>query len=250
MAPENEARAFYDDFSRRVQLEDFRRINERLEAVKGLCDAFVSRDARVLEIGCGAGIVSRHLLTRGARLLALDLSEANVSTARRHAGSLGGEFLALDVVAEADRLADKGPFDAVLLADVIEHIPLAERPGLFRTVEGLLAPKGVVLLTWPSPEYQEYLRSDRPEALQVVDETVALAELLSETTLQPLYYQLCDVWCQRQYAHLVLAWRQQFVPQELPKSLWERMTCKVRNRLWRWRNRSVLRASGDPAKQP
>lgn len=245
MAPENEVRAFYDDFSRRIQRGDFRNLNARLEAIKGLCDAYLFPGARVLEIGCGSGIVSRHMLTRGARLLALDLSETNILTARRFAGGLGGEFLALDIVADADRLGDKGLFDAVLLADVIEHIPPAERPSLFRLIEEVLTPEGVVLLTWPSSEYQSYLRAERPETLQVVDETVELADLLAETTLQPIYYRLCDIWCRRQYIHLVLSRRQPFVPQELPKSRLKRLVLKMRNRLWRWRNRSLFRGGGD-----
>lgn len=245
MAREGEVKAFYEEFARRVQLGDFLRINRRLEAIQRFCDDFVRPGARVLEVGCGTGIVSRHLLRRASHLLALDLSEAAVAVAHRHAASPRAEFRVLDVMAAEAELTAAGPFDAIVLADVIEHLPPAARPALFARLEGVLAADGVMLLTWPSPEYQEYLRTEEPEALQVIDETVEVADLLAETSLKAIYYRLCDIWCRRQYAHLALARRQPFAADVLPRSAWARMATKVRDRLWRWRNRALLKETGD-----
>jgi trans-aconitate 2-methyltransferase len=241
MSTQNDIKNYYEDFSQRVHLDDFRRLNRRLEAIKVFCGAFIKEGAKVLEIGCGVGIISRHLASSASQVLSVDLSETGIDTARKFADLPSNNFLVLDVTKERERLIDHGPFDAVVVADVIEHIPPADRPALWQLIEKVLAPEGVALLTWPSPEYQEYLRVEHPESLQVVDETVELADLLAETTLIPLYYRLCDVWCHRQYAHLALAPRKSYLPAELSRSFWKRLFFRVRNRLWNWKNRSLLR---------
>jgi SAM-dependent methyltransferase len=241
MPTRTEIEVYYKEFAGSVQLNDFRRVNLRHKAIKALCDDFVPDGSRVLEVGCGVGIISRHLARKASRVLSLDISETGIRIAKAHADLPVNEFLVLDVTEEGDRLREYGLFDTILLADVIEHIPKAERPGLFQVIENVLAPDGVVLLTYPSPEYQEYLRCERPEALQVVDETIELGNLLSETALQPLYYRLHDVWCRNQFVHLALGRRQTFVPDMLPSGLWARFVRKIKDRLWRWSNRELLK---------
>ena len=81
-------------------------------------------------------------------------------------------------------------FDAILVPDVLEHIPKERQRALFERIENLLGPRGIVLITYPSPEYQEYLRRERPELLQVVDETLRLSEILAITSLRPRVFRL------------------------------------------------------------
>lgn len=248
MTTENRVKNYYEGFSKRVHLNDFRHLNLRLEAVKGLCNRFIKNDARILEIGCGAGIVSRHLAKKASRVLSVDISETGVKIARLHANLANNTFLVLDVTEEEEQIKGYGPFDAVVLADVIEHIPIEKHADLLRLIEEILAPDGIVLFTYPSSEYQEYLRTHRPEALQVVDEIVELSDLLSVTTLRPVYFRNCDVWFHNQYTHLVLATPQAFTPVEIRVPVWKRWIFRVCNRLWGWRNRRLLKAFDDHVK--
>jgi SAM-dependent methyltransferase len=240
MTTGTEVERFYDAFAGTTLLLDFRRINERQRAVQALCDRFVPDGARVLEIGCGAGIISRHVARRARRLLAVDISGNNVELAKRFAGGPGREFKVLDVLADGDKLRDEEPFDAVLLADVIEHIPLDRHAELLALIESVLAPGGRLLLAFPSAAYQEHLKRHRPEALQVVDETVEVRALLGKTRLQPLHVAHVDVWGANQYVHVVLAAGIGFGP-ALRRGLGYRVRRLFANLVWRARNAAFVR---------
>ena len=76
---------------------------------------------RILDIGCGGGLISEPLARWGARVTAIDPSEKNIGTASVHAQEQGVE---IDYrVATAEELAEAGEnFDAVLNMEVLEHV--------------------------------------------------------------------------------------------------------------------------------
>src|SRR5437588_4672679 len=76
---------------------------------------------RILDIGCGGGILCEPLARLGANVLGADPAEKNIAAAKLHAEQ--GE-LAIDYrVTTAEALADAGErFDIVLAMEVVEHV--------------------------------------------------------------------------------------------------------------------------------
>jgi SAM-dependent methyltransferase len=255
MERSRDVREFYNRFAGEVLIEDFRRLNLRQDAVRRLCREFIPAGARVLEIGCGAGINVRHLSRFAGRVVGVDISERNIEIAKEYAGSANTEFRVLDVIHGAGELAALGPFDAVVLPDVIEHVPLERHHQLFAAVESVLARPGSVLITYPSPEYQSYLKSHEPKTLQLVDETIELDDLLRHTSLKIVHFSYKHVWSRNQYVHLVLGTDRSFTAEPVERSAISRIVYRVRKRLWRARNFPFLRrvgkrlgAAGDPSR--
>jgi 2-polyprenyl-6-hydroxyphenyl methylase/3-demethylubiquinone-9 3-methyltransferase len=97
---------------------------------------------RVLDIGCGAGILCEPLCRLGATVVGADPAEANIAAARLHA-ERGG--LTIDYRATtAERLAEAGEtFDVVLAMEVVEHV--ADLAAFVRCCAGMVSPGGLMV---------------------------------------------------------------------------------------------------------
>ncbi len=98
----------------------------------------------VLDIGCGGGLVSEPLARLGASVTGIDPAPENIAAAKAHAE---GARLAIDYRATtAEALAASGAeFDAVLLLEVVEHVP--DVPAFLKEVAPLVRPGGVMVLS-------------------------------------------------------------------------------------------------------
>jgi len=99
-------------FIKEAACRRFDRDPKRLDALAGL---------RILDIGCGGGLLSEPLARLGAAVVGADPAEANVAAAKLHAEEAG---VAVDYRATtAETLADAGErFDVVLAMEVVEHV--------------------------------------------------------------------------------------------------------------------------------
>ena len=79
---------------------------------------------RVLDIGCGGGILSESMDRLGAEVTGIDVVERNVAIAARHAEQSG---LAIDYRAQGVEQLEEGElFDVVLNMEVVEHVTTLE----------------------------------------------------------------------------------------------------------------------------
>ena len=81
-------------------------------------------DKRVLDVGCGGGILSDSMARRGASVLGIDLASKPLKVAQLHALEAGTPNVEYREIA-AEALAAQAPasFDAVTCMEMLEHVP-------------------------------------------------------------------------------------------------------------------------------
>lgn len=132
-------------FLRGELLRHFARPQAGLRPLEGL---------RILDVGCGGGLICEPLARLGARVTGLDPAGENVEAARQHAA---GEGLEIDYRAgRTEDLAAEGlTYDALVCLEVVEHVP---DPAAFLGVcAGLVRPGGLMLLSTINRTLKAYL---------------------------------------------------------------------------------------------
>jgi 2-polyprenyl-6-hydroxyphenyl methylase/3-demethylubiquinone-9 3-methyltransferase len=94
----------------------------------------------ILDIGCGAGLLSEPLARLGAAVTGLDPAPGNIAAAERHAAETGARVAYR--AATLEQAAEEGAtFDVVLAMEVVEHV--RDMPRFVRTACGLVRPGGL-----------------------------------------------------------------------------------------------------------
>jgi len=101
---------------------------------------------RVLDIGCGGGILAESMARRGADVLGIDLSTKPLKVAQLHAMEAAVERLAYrEVSAEAMAIEAPGAFDIVTCMEMLEHVP--DPASVVRAAATLVRPGGWVFFS-------------------------------------------------------------------------------------------------------
>ncbi len=117
-------------------------VEQHFNLEKSLTEPF--KGLRLLDIGCGGGLLSEPMCRLGADVVAVDASEKNIKTASVHAeqGNLKIDFR--NNTAEA--LAEAGEkFDVIVNMEVIEHV--ADVNAYLTACKKLMKPNGIMLLS-------------------------------------------------------------------------------------------------------
>lgn len=120
----------------------FSRENNNLRALEGL---------KILDIGCGGGLVCEPLSRLGAAVTGVDADQNAIGTAKTHA-----EQNSLNINYECGDAADlKDKFDVVLALEIIEHVNAIDE--FFEICTGKLKPDGLLIFSTLNRTKKSYL---------------------------------------------------------------------------------------------
>ncbi|MBW8461493.1 bifunctional 2-polyprenyl-6-hydroxyphenol methylase/3-demethylubiquinol 3-O-methyltransferase UbiG, partial [Acidovorax sp.] len=78
---------------------------------------------RVLDVGCGGGILAESMARRGAHVLGIDLADRPLKVAALHARQSDASVAYRAISAEELALEQAGGFDVVTCMEMLEHVP-------------------------------------------------------------------------------------------------------------------------------
>mgnify|MGYP000959824638 FL=1 len=112
-------------------------------------------DKRVVDIGCGGGILAESMATRGAQVTGVDLSEKALGVARLHLFE-SGQNVDYRLISAED-LAREAPasFDVVTCMEMLEHVP--DPASTIRACATLVKPGGHVFFSTLNRNLKAYL---------------------------------------------------------------------------------------------
>ena len=168
---------FYDDFVDNQEKIGIairhRLIHKKLKSI-GL-----QSSSNVLEVGCGIGTVS-HLIIKSipnGKFVGCDISPKSIANAKRLNNFPNAEFLVDDMTEFNSDIK----FDFIVFPDVLEHIPVDQHSKLFENVAKCCSPNAKVVINIPEPNALNWTRKNRPEVLQIIDQSLSMQDLMNNT---------------------------------------------------------------------
>ncbi len=168
---------FYDDFVSAQQKTGVS-IRHRL-IFKKLRKLGLKKNSSVLEIGCGIGTVSGLIIDAipQGTFLGCDISPESIRFANERYPQKNAEFIVTDM----SDFQRSSTYDFVVFPDVLEHIPVDQHARLFKNVASVCHENSQVLINIPEPKALDYYRRNKPEVLQIIDQSLSMQDLLNDT---------------------------------------------------------------------
>jgi len=125
----------------------------RLGFIEERCRGLAAK--RVLDVGCGGGILSEAMARAGAKVTGIDLSEKALSVARLHQLESGIEVDYRLIAAETLAAEAAASYDVVTCMELLEHVP--DAGALVAACAALAAPGGLVVFSTINRNAKAYL---------------------------------------------------------------------------------------------
>jgi 2-polyprenyl-6-hydroxyphenyl methylase/3-demethylubiquinone-9 3-methyltransferase len=113
------------------------------------------RGKRVLDVGCGGGLLSEAMAKAGANVTGIDLGTATVEVAELHALESGVAVRYLRESAEQHAMENAGAYDIVTCMEMLEHVP--EPHAVLGALRTLVKPGGDVFVSTINRNLKAYL---------------------------------------------------------------------------------------------
>ena len=113
------------------------------------------QNKRVLDVGCGGGLLSEGMAARGAQVTGIDMGEAPLSVARLHLYESGLEVDYRQITAEQLAAEQPASFDIVTCLEMLEHVPQPD--SVIAACASLVKPGGLVVFSTLNRNPKSYL---------------------------------------------------------------------------------------------
>jgi 2-polyprenyl-6-hydroxyphenyl methylase/3-demethylubiquinone-9 3-methyltransferase len=113
------------------------------------------RGKRILDVGCGGGILAESMAARGATVTGIDASQAALASARLHLHESGVAVEYVHTTAEQMAQQHPGAFDLVTCMELLEHVP--EPASVVGACAALVRPGGEVIFSTINRNPKAYL---------------------------------------------------------------------------------------------
>ncbi len=110
---------------------------------------------RVLDVGCGGGILAESMALQGAQVTGIDMGEAPLSVAELHLLESGAEVTYQQTTAETLAAREPASFDVVTCMEMLEHVP--EPSSTIAACAQLVKPGGHVFFSTINRNPKSYL---------------------------------------------------------------------------------------------
>ncbi|QWD72006.1 bifunctional 2-polyprenyl-6-hydroxyphenol methylase/3-demethylubiquinol 3-O-methyltransferase UbiG [Polynucleobacter sp. UB-Raua-W9] len=122
----------------------------------GWIKSFVSLEGKkVVDIGCGGGILAESISQSGADTIGIDLSEKALKVAELHALEVGANLTYRSISAEALADDQPGQYDVVTCMEMLEHVP--DPASVVRACAKLCKPGGTLFFSTLNRSPKSYL---------------------------------------------------------------------------------------------
>jgi len=136
---------------------EFRPLHEinplRLEYIERQADGLAGK--RVVDVGCGGGILAEAMAAKGAEVTGIDMGGSNLEVAKLHLLESGLEVEYRQISAELLAEEKPGHFDVVTCMEMLEHVP--DPASVVRACAAMAKPGGTVVFSTINRNPKSYL---------------------------------------------------------------------------------------------
>ena len=112
---------------------------------------------KVLDVGCGGGILSESMAKIGAEVTGLDMGDEPLDVARLHALEAGVNINYVKNTAEAHRDEHRGQYDVVTCMEMLEHVP--DPSSVIQACADMVKPGGYVFFSTINRNIRAYIET-------------------------------------------------------------------------------------------
>ena len=121
-----------------------------------ITEAVTLKNLKVLDVGCGGGILTEAMAKQGAETTGLDLAAPLIEVAQQHAKSQNLNITYICEAVEDYAEKNQGAFDVITCMEMLEHVP--DPSSIIKAISTMLKPGGMVFLSTIDRSAKSFLK--------------------------------------------------------------------------------------------